>query len=572
MLSLFRGLVLLLVWQSAAEDVDIAIPTATPSFTVRGEAHGGVNYFYGIPFSKPRTPPNRFALPEEYEHEAGSTYIAKDQKDECVQSSGAGSEDCLYLDVYMPASANPTNKKHTLVWIHGGAWMTGSKNGYSGVLWASEQWTDEAHRVLVVTVNYRMNILGYPDMDGVHTNLGMHDNILALQWVNHHISNFGGDASHVTIFGESAGAMNVVQLWASPAARGLFNRAIAQSPYMWYYPYGTPIPDENMWEAKKAQQETCLHSAQAIACASLPGGVNDSSCTFQTPTLDDLRNATKCFGRWYGPMSEDGVISSTFHKDMCGSVDMGFGVPLLVGHNALEINLWTIIGALPTKEAQMQAWVNYLAPLTNTTSVYQCLGDLYEASGRMQNPARPSYLGATSQEQANDVYAASGVFMNMVSQTLMELPNVHMFVFNESAKHISYGMCQNPLGAHTCEVPFVITATTQYNSSGANIAGGAPMDTVVQQNMRKVWADFAVSANPGWAQDEIGVFMDNEIVIRTNGAAFIPEANTLLTKLMCHPATIKPTCPMPETYTCGTVKSLYRRNRCCGNPAKTFEF
>jgi len=573
---MFRGLVLLLVWQSAAEDVDITIPTATPSFTVRGEAHGDVNHFYGIPFSKPRTPPNRFALPEEYEHAAGSTYIAKDQKDECVQSSGVGSEDCLYLDVYMPASANPTNQKHVLVWIFGGAWQTGSKNDYSGVLWASQQWTDEVDRILVVTVNYRMNILGYPDMDGVHKNLGMHDNIVALQWVNDHISNFGGDASHITIFGESAGSMNVLQLWASPAARGLFDRAIAQSPYMWYYPYGTPVPNKAMWESKRAQQLTCLQDAQAIACASLPGGVNDSSCTFQTPTLHDLANVTKCFGRWYGPMSEDGVISHTFHKDMCGSVDMGFGVPLLVGHNALEINLWTIMGALPTKDEQMHEWIDYLAPLTNTTSVWNCLGDLYEASGRMQTPPKPAAFGATSQEQAKDIYATFGVFFNIVSQTLMELPNVHMFVFNESANHNGdFGggyLCQNPLGAHTCEVPFVVSQLTTYNLSGANVAGGAPMDTVVQRNMRKVWANFAVSANPGWAHDEIGVFMDNETVIRTNGAAFIPEANTLLTKLMCHPATITPTCPMPETHTCGDVKSLYRRNRCCGNPGKTFDF
>merc|ERR1719384_2255702 len=99
-----------------------------------------------------------------------------------------------------------------MVWIHGGAWMSGSKNEYSGKFWASQQWTDEVDRVVVVTVNYRMNILGFPDLDGIHKNLAMQDNIMALTWVKNHIANFGGDTSHTTIYGESAGSMQVVQL------------------------------------------------------------------------------------------------------------------------------------------------------------------------------------------------------------------------------------------------------------------------------------------------------------------------------------------------------------------------
>lgn len=544
---------------------------------MRGEVMGDVNCFFGVPFSKPRIPPHRFALPDDFEHAAGSIYMAKDQKHECVQGNGEGSEDCLYLDIYMPA-ARPEHTHPVMVWIHGGSWKTGSKNEYSGALWASQRWTDEVDRVVVVTVNYRMNILGNPDLDGIHKNLGLRDNVASLQWVKNHISNFGGDTSHITIFGESAGSLNVVQLWGSPAARGLFHRAIAQSPYMWDYGHGTPYPDQTLWEAKRAKQATCLEKAKVIACSALPNGVNNAECTFQTPTLAELVSVDECFGHWYGPMSEDGLISHSFHKDWCGGVDVGFGVPLLVGHNSLEINLWTLLGSSSKKITQMHNWIDYLAPLSNSTSVYQCIGDLYHASGKMQDPASPAFMGPVTEQHAKDLYAASGVFMNMVSQTLAKLPHVHMFLFNESANHMGdvtggagLYMCKNPIGAHTCEVAFVITDAETYNLTGGNLKNGDPMDTPVQRNMRKAWANFATSANPGWAHDEVGVFMDDEVVIRTNGAAFIPEASTLLNKLMCHPATIEPTCHMPETHTCGDMKRLFRRNQCCGNPGKIFK-
>lgn len=578
MFQALHWLVVALAWQGAAalDDVDISITSASPVFTVRGQGDSDVCYFYGIPFSKARTPPNRFALPEEYVHTAGETYMAKDQKHECVQKSGEGSEDCLYLDIYMPAVASPSNTKPVLVWIHGGAWQTGSKNEYSGKFWASQQWTDEVDRVVVVTVNYRMNILGFPDMDGTQVNLAMHDNIAALTWVKNHIGNFGGDNTHTTIYGESAGSMQTVQLWASPAARGLFQRAIAQSPYIWSYKYGTPIPDEATGASKRAQQAQCMQTAKASACASLAGGEFDPACTAQTPTLAELV-AASCFGRWYGPMSDGGAtISDHFHKDMCGTVDLGYGVPLLVGFNALEINLWSLMGGAGNKIAQMRTWIEHLAPLANQTSLFQCLGDMYRSTGKMQDPAAPSFMPALTEQGAQDLYAGNGVFFNMATQTLMQLPNVHMFVFNESAAHMANGMlCSNPLGAHSCEVGFVISEVGKYNvSTGGidNLIGGDPMDTVVQQNMRKVWAKFALSGNPGWAHDEVGAFENDKLVIHANGAVFDPSIKNLLNKLMCHPAAITPKCDIPHTYTCGEVKGLFRNSMCCGNPSKTFHF
>lgn len=583
MFQIFQWLVLALVWQGAATlaDVDITV-TGSPTYTVRGEGDGDVNYFYGIPYSQPRTPlfEGRFALPVEYEPE-NSLLMAKEQRHECVQNSGAGSEDCLYLDIYMPATASPSNKKPVMVWIHGGSWMTGSKNEYSGKFWASQQWTAEVDRVLVVTINYRMNILGFPDIDDVSRNLGMHDSIMALKWVKNHIDDFGGDSSHTTIFGESAGSMLVLQLWASSAANGLFTNAISQSPYSWSFEYGTNIPTEAKHELKRERTASCLENAKSIACgpggsSSMAGGSSNPNCTYQSPSIAEMQNAS-CFGFWYGPMSDGGVtISDTFFKDMCGSVAMGSGKPLLVGFNMLEVNLWQFMGGTAGKTAQMRTWVEHLAPTADQASIFQCIGDMYAATGKMQNPAKnPLYFpGGTTEQEAKDIYSTDAIFFKMVSQTLMQLPNVHMYAFNESAAHNQYGiLCSNPLGAHTCETPFVISHVNNYNMSNGidNLLGGAPMDTSVQQNMRKVWAQFAISGNPGWAHDEVGEFTDDQIVIRTNGAIFDPSIKNLLNKLMCHPASIPATCDIPHSHTCSDMKRLFKKNFCCGNPNKIFD-
>jgi len=555
----FQCLALLIVGQIVAEtDVDITIATADPQFTVRGlqDDDGSVNYFYGIPFSKPRIPPHRFELPEEYEHEKGETYYAQEQKQMCVQATGEGSEDCLYLDVYMPASAK-ADPKFVLFWIHGGSWMSGSKNIYSLKFWAKLKWVMGSDSAVGVTVNYRLNILGYPDLKGVPLNLAMYDNLAALTWVKKHIGNFGGDKDQVTIFGESAGSMQTWQLWATPAARDLFANAISQSPYIWSFETGQATPYKTR-EAKRATMSECMLRAMQSACASLEGDVNNPACTFQTPTTQELVDA-RCFGPWYGPVRDGGVtISDTFLKDVCNE-DMGNGKPLLIGHNSLEINLWTLYGRQDVKKNQMLQWTTYLAPEANNTCFYDELGQKYEDSGLMADPFFNPMTDVISPnpppntpESARDLYATSGIFFNMVSINMMRFPNVYMFLFNESVANNPGGIvCSNPQGAHSCEMPFVLTELMYYDPNSTrgavNVAGGKNIDLTVQANMRKVWGNFALNGRPGWGENELGVFQDGEIKIRE--AAFDPEINRMLTQLMCRPETIPEPCGTATTTT-----------------------
>ncbi len=142
------------------------------------------------------------------------------------------SEDCLTLNVWTPSAAK---NLPVMVWIHGGSLVGGSSAEpmYDGVRLAQ-------HGIILVSINYRLGLLGYlahpalsaESPEHLSGNYGLLDQIEALHWVHDNIAAFGGDPKQVTIAGESAGALSVIALMASPKARGLFARAISESGYM----------------------------------------------------------------------------------------------------------------------------------------------------------------------------------------------------------------------------------------------------------------------------------------------------------------------------------------------------
>lgn len=213
-----------------------------PAGTVEGKTIGKVREFKGIPFAQPPVGPLRWKaplpLPAWQDVRKAQSFGAA-----CIQPRSAAvhiyanppakiSEDCLTLNIWAPEKATGAP---VIVWIHGGALATGySHEGmYDGAKLA-------ARGAIVVSINYRLGVLGYmahPGLsaespDGVSGNYGLLDQIAALEWVKANIGAFGGDAANVTIAGESAGALSVLYLMASPKARGLFHKAIAQSAYM----------------------------------------------------------------------------------------------------------------------------------------------------------------------------------------------------------------------------------------------------------------------------------------------------------------------------------------------------
>jgi len=205
---------------------------------VEGERRGAHLAFRGIPFAKPPIGNLRFRAPEPAEPWTG-VRPARDFGPSSIQVRGGLvtsavpepiSEDCLYLNVYTPAADDA--RRPVFFWIHGGAFIfgAGGEAVYDGGRLA------ERGDIVVVTINYRLGALGFCHWSeaerarfGVTCNAGVLDQIAALRWVQANIAALGGDPGSVTIAGESAGAFSVAMLLAMPAARGLFQRAIAQS-------------------------------------------------------------------------------------------------------------------------------------------------------------------------------------------------------------------------------------------------------------------------------------------------------------------------------------------------------
>jgi para-nitrobenzyl esterase len=197
---------------------------------VAGSKTTAMRSFKGIPYAAPPVGPLRWKAPQKAAPLTGTLDATKFGSG-CVQDqnpfgTGSMNEDCLFLNVYAPTGSGPFP---VMFWIHGGAFLNGQSDSYD----ASEL---VAQGVIVVTINYRLGMLGFladPTIDNgpgaASTNYGLLDQQLAMQWVQDNIASFNGDKTNVTIFGESAGGFSVHSQLVMPNAHGLFQKAIVES-------------------------------------------------------------------------------------------------------------------------------------------------------------------------------------------------------------------------------------------------------------------------------------------------------------------------------------------------------
>jgi para-nitrobenzyl esterase len=218
-------------------------PVRVDSGQLQGVVEDGVVSYKGIPFAAPPVGDLRWRPPQPVKPWIGVRQAAEFGAD-CMQgrfgpppAPGApapppSSEDCLFLNVWRPATAAPGAKLPVMFWIYGGGFMGGSSSSSftSGTQFAK-------HDVILVAANYRVGRFGFfafPALsrerpDETKGNYAYMDQIAALQWVKRNIAAFGGDPNNVTIFGFSAGGVSVHSLIVSPMARGLFQKAIVES-------------------------------------------------------------------------------------------------------------------------------------------------------------------------------------------------------------------------------------------------------------------------------------------------------------------------------------------------------
>jgi para-nitrobenzyl esterase len=271
---------------SSTPDPGAADPTAAPATTpgpkldtpdgpVQGVDFGDADAqaFYGLPFAQPPIYDDMWTAPSDPDP-WDETRDATRQGPACLQFDPTGvtnaqptSLDCLYLDVYRPANAEPNDDLPVMVFYHGG----GNTQG-SGVLYGGQTMADREN-VIVVSTNYRLGASGSFALDALDDedpstggDFALLDQIQTLTWVKRSISSFGGNPENVTIFGQSAGGQAVCKLLASPKAEGLFDKAILES---------SPCSGYDWNSEKDEAEEDSEAYAEAAGC---PAGDDQLEC------------------------------------------------------------------------------------------------------------------------------------------------------------------------------------------------------------------------------------------------------------------------------------------------------
>ena len=255
----------------------------TQNGQISGSQKGQISIYKGIPFAAPPVGDLRWKAPQPATNWSGIRSCTEFSaspfqpnptpfycwSEEFIAPPKPLSEDCLYLNVWTGAKS-AQEKRPVFVWIYGGGFSSGSA---ACAIYDGEEMAKQG--VIFVSINYRVGPFGFmahPDLskeqNNASGNYGLMDQIAALQWIQHNISAFGGDPNQVTIAGQSAGSMSVNCLVASPLAKGLFHRAIAQSGGMLANRLSTSLSDaEKMGETfqKKANANNLAELRQKPA-------------------------------------------------------------------------------------------------------------------------------------------------------------------------------------------------------------------------------------------------------------------------------------------------------------------
>ncbi len=442
-----------------------AAPAAqTVQGALLGDVEDGIAVFRGIPFAAPPVGDLRWRAPQPAPVWTG-TRGAKNFGPICPQlptPRTAGlkqSEDCLTLNVWTPQGGA---RLPVIVWIYGGSFRTGGSamHIYDG--------TDLAKRgVIVVSLNYRLGPLGFLDLSALGQNIpgepsanfGLLDQIAALKWVRENIAAFGGDPANVTIFGESAGAVSVNDLVASPAARGLFAKAISELGL------GLLITKSKADAATAANAFAVHHKAEGVtALATL------RALSVKSILQDEERGGV---GHDVGP-NVDGAI---LPDQVCVLFAKGeiAKVPYLTGWNSNEASLMSSLG-------------------DTTRSVIGQLGDkaaeiwaLYETGGKLGDDDFAALLFD------DDVFGAGAQGLAGFVAATGQPSYVYHFAyvaenFRTTFKGVDHaGEIPYVFGTRGLDLPFYVTALT---------GGISPADDKIIAKVQTYWTNFAKTGNP----------------------------------------------------------------------------
>ncbi|MDQ1002995.1 para-nitrobenzyl esterase [Neobacillus niacini] len=437
---------------------------------LQGEKIDGVFAWKGIPYAKPPIGSRRFRAPERPDSWEGIrdatlfSPVAPQPQREIMEFFGNDisnmSEDCLYLNVWSKGADN--KKRPVMVWIHGGAFVSGSGSSswYDGASFAAQG------DVVVVTINYRLGILGFLHLGEIggeeyatSGNCGIQDQVAALHWVQENIAAFGGDPNNVTIFGESAGAMSIGVLLGFPLAQGLFHKAILQS--------GAAANVHSSAKATKIAGH--LLAALQVEPANL-------SKLEELPVEQLIKASDLVPSMSLGPVI-DGILLPR-HPEEAIADGSAKNVSILIGTNKDEYNIFSAFDP---------EWKN--ADEIRVTKLFEkTFGPLV--------PLISSYLGGNkplSLELYNKLLTMS--IFTYPAQKLTELQvkqgaPVWMYRFDWETPVFGGAL----KSTHALEIPFVFNTLNTPNTE--NFTGSSPERQLLANQMHQAWINFARRSNP----------------------------------------------------------------------------
>lgn len=432
-------------------------------------ADGKVRSFKGIPYAAPPVGDLRWQPPQTAQPWSG-VRLAHDFPpramqvhvwDDMIFRDDGPSEDCLYLNVWMPSEPK-TAKLPVMFWIHGGGFFAGStsEGRQDGSNLAQEG-------VVVVSLTYRMGVFGFmahPELAaespvGAAGNYGLLDMVAALQWVRDNIADFGGDPDNVTIFGESAGSMAVSSLMASPAAKGLFHRAIGQS--------GSALGGDMPTLAEAS------HAGQKFAAE------------IGAPTLSELRALSaqelleKSFAWGRFRPNVDGLFL-TATPALVFSRGEQAQVPLLAGWNLDEGGAGALTGrAEPTlKNVQLAARERFGIFAERFLSAYSATNDT-EAE-------------RVARDYGGDRFIGFGTWNWLEQHNATSDQPTYRYMFDRMVplNRDLAGPNEKPRASHSWDIEYVFNVLTSKNAAWEDA------DFALADRMAAYWANFATTGNP----------------------------------------------------------------------------
>ncbi|OZC52489.1 carboxylesterase [Rhodococcus sp. WWJCD1] len=469
------------VGNNAATGSDLVVDTTTG--TLQGVAVGETRQFLGVRYAQPPTGDRRWTLPEPVS-DTGDVLDATragspcPQTGETAQAVSSTDEDCLFLNVTVPARASETPRP-VMVWWHGGGFTSGA-----GAPYDAQRLADQGD-VVVVTANYRLGMLGYlglPSLDEAG-NFGLADQLAALRWANDNAEVFGGNPDSITVFGESAGGTSVCAALTSPAAVGLVDRAIFSSgSCSLAWPAGTLFPG---LPASSSLISLSDSEAQgSVAAAALGCTDPDPLGCLRAQPVDALLGQAVLFGN---PIAYG---TELLPQQPSTAVQQGnwLKVPVLSGGNRDEHR--SFIGGLLLTDPTAVTAENYKSLIRSSfpadvgaVSAAYPLGDYESAPVAWATVVTDVAWACTTSRGARDLAAAG--------------TPVYSYEFADRSAHDVSGVGSSsvPQGAaHATDLPYLFDL-------GSEDLLTEPGQRELGDDMVAAWAAFAHTGTPGASDD-----------------------------------------------------------------------